>query len=122
MARVPCRDAQRGPVRLPDELECATLRGTEVAMDRTPRSPLPLVLVLLFAAISPGCGGAQKKDKPIQTQTLDEFERNSPPPADPCVGKNGDPIECSNPTDCCQGYACSRDPERNPASRYCLKE
>jgi len=88
-------------------------------MDRTLRNDVSLVVLVLFASLAPSCGGTQKKDKPIQT--LEEFERNSPPPDDPCVGKKGVPIECTTQADCCDGYACTRDPERNPASRYCIK-
>lgn len=89
-------------------------------MDRTLRSEVSWVALIPFAAFAPSYGGAQKKDKPIQT--LDEVERNSPPPDDPSVGEEGAPIECTTETNCCKGYACTRDPEHNPASRYCIKE
>lgn len=32
------------------------------------------------------------------------------------------PIEGTTETDCCKGYAYTRHPERNPASRYGIKE
>src|SRR2546427_12651057 len=89
------------------------------AMDRTSRSVVSLVLLVLFAAPGPGCAGAPKKDK---SMTLKEFEQNAPPPDDPCVGEKGAPLECTTPADCCHGYVCSKDPERNPRALYCLKE
>jgi len=89
-------------------------------MDRTLRNDVSSVVLVLLSALAVSCGGAQKKDKPITT--LEEFERNSPPPDDPCVGRKGAPLECTAQADCCQGYACSRDPERNPRALYCIKE
>jgi hypothetical protein len=32
------------------------------------------------------------------------------------------PLECGSQADCCKGYACAKDPERNPRALYCLKE
>jgi hypothetical protein len=54
--------------------------------------------------------------------TLEEFERRTPEPDDPCVGPKGAPLECGSQADCCKGYACSKDPERNPRALYCIKE
>lgn len=75
--------------------------------------------VFSLVVLTQGCSGAQK-DK--SSHSLEDFERNSPPPADPCVGEKGAPLECAAQADCCQGYSCAKDPERNPARRYCLKE
>jgi hypothetical protein len=54
--------------------------------------------------------------------TLEEFERRAPEPDDPCSGPKGAPLECGSRADCCKGYACSKDPERNPRALYCIKE
>jgi hypothetical protein len=88
-------------------------------MDRTLRNVSFMALVL-FTALASSCSGAQKKNEPILT--AEEFERNAPPPDDPCVGQKGAPLECGSQADCCKGYACGKDPERNPRQLYCLKE
>jgi hypothetical protein len=83
------------------------------------RSVGSFVGLALFASLEPNCASAPKKDT---TMTLDEFERNAPAPDDPCVGHKGAPLECGTQADCCQGYSCAKDPERNPRALYCLKE
>jgi hypothetical protein len=88
-------------------------------MDRTLRRVISFVSLAVFAQLAPSCASAPKKDT---TMTLEEFERNAPPPDDPCVGAKGVPLECGSQTDCCKGYACAKDPERNPRALYCLKE
>jgi hypothetical protein len=88
-------------------------------MDRTLRSVVPYVVLAAFIALPYGCASAPKKDTGM---TLKEFEQNAPPPDDPCVGQKGAPLECTQQADCCQGYACSKDPERNQRALYCIKE
>ena len=88
-------------------------------MDRTLRSVILFVGLTSFAAGAPSCASAPKKDN---TMTLEEFERNAPPPDDPCVGPKGVPLECTSQADCCKGYACAKDPERNPRALFCVKE
>jgi hypothetical protein len=88
-------------------------------MDRTLRRVISFVSLAVFAQLAPSCASAPKKDT---TMTLEEFERNAPPPDDPCVGAKGVPLECGSQADCCKGYACAKDPERNPRALYCLKE
>ena len=88
-------------------------------MDRTLRSVISFVALAGFVTLVPDCAGAPKKDKGM---TLEEFERNAPPPDDPCLGEKRVPVECTSQADCCKGYMCSKDPERNPRALYCLKE
>ncbi len=88
-------------------------------MDRTLRNGIAFVSLGLFTQLAPSCASAPKKDN---TMTLEEFERNAPPPDDPCVGQKGAPLECTSQADCCKGYACAKDPERNARALYCLKE
>lgn len=83
------------------------------------RSDVSFLVLVVFAALVSSCSGAQKKE-PIMTS--EEFERNSPAPDDPCVGTKGVPLECSSQADCCKGYACTKDPERNARALYCIKE
>ena len=89
-------------------------------MDRTLGRDAFHFVLLLLAAFAPSCAGAPpKKDNSL---TVQQYEQNSPPPPDPCVGEKGDPLECTSQADCCKGYACTKDPERNPRALYCLKE
>ena len=79
-------------------------------------------LATTVAVISAACGGAQKKEEaPIQTQTVEEFDRNTPPPPDPCYASGGEPFECEEAADCCKGFSCSVDPERSHVRKYCIE-
>ena len=78
-------------------------------------------LVTTVAAFSASCASAPKKEEPIQTQTVEEFERNTPPPDDPCYESGGEPRECDEAADCCKGFDCSVNPERSHVRRYCLE-
>jgi len=90
-------------------------------MKRCPAVTLA-ALATAVAALSASCASAPKKEeKPIQTQTVEEFEQNTPPPDDPCYGSGGEPIECDEAADCCKGFACSLDPDRSRIRRYCLE-
>jgi hypothetical protein len=64
------------------------------------------------------CASTPKKEEPIMT--VEEFERNTPPPPDPCLEK-GEPRECESNEDCCEGYVCTRDPDRSAVLKYCLE-
>jgi hypothetical protein len=69
-----------------------------------------------------GCASTPKKEDNFYTS--EEFERNAPsarPPPDPCKGKDGEPAECRNQEDCCNGYSCSWDPDRSQVIKYCLQ-
>jgi hypothetical protein len=87
-------------------------------MNRIMRTVSSCALLGALACLLPQCGSAPKKDT---TMTLQEFEQNAPPPDDPCVGQKGAPLECGSQDDCCKGYSCSKDPERNPRALYCIK-
>jgi len=78
-------------------------------------------LTTAAAALLASCASAPKKEEPIKTQTLEEFDNNTPPPDDPCYGSGGEPIECDETADCCKGFACSIDPERSHVRRYCIE-
>ena len=71
------------------------------------------------AALSSSCASAPKKEEPIQT--VEEYERNTPPPDDPCYENGGEPRECDGPEDCCKGFACSLDPARSRVRKFCLE-
>jgi hypothetical protein len=92
------------------------------------RSPVPAHLTIglvgfatLVALHSASCSGAPKKEPEIQSQTLEEFEQNTPEPDDPCYGSGGSPIECDDASDCCKGFACSIDPAQSHVRRFCLE-
>jgi hypothetical protein len=79
-------------------------------------------LTITVALLAASCGSAPKKSEaPIQTQTVEEFDKNKPPPDDPCYGQGGEPFECKEASDCCKGFSCSLDPERSHVRRYCLE-
>jgi|SoiMetStandDraft_5_1073268.scaffolds.fasta_scaffold500596_1 hypothetical protein len=74
----------------------------------------------ILATLSSSCASTQKKETPIQTQTVEEYEANTPEPDDPCLGTGGNPVECTDASDCCKGMVCSLDPDRSHVRRYCL--
>jgi hypothetical protein len=83
------------------------------------RAVLRIVLGLALGASCTTCASAPKKEDPIMT--VEEFERNSPPPADTCRTRDGEPLQCENEEDCCQGFVCTRDPGRSHINRYCIE-
>jgi hypothetical protein len=73
---------------------------------------------LSLLALLVACSSKPAEKEPIMT--VDEFERNTPEPDDPCVQGSGEPHECETNDDCCKGMVCTRDPSRSHVKRYCL--
>lgn len=76
------------------------------------------VWISITAVLFLSCASGPEKKEPIMT--VDEFERNSPEPADPCTQRGGEPLECETNGDCCKGMLCTKDPSRSHVKRYCL--
>jgi len=90
----------------------------------TNRSRVSLGLLLAAGVLIASCASSpEKKDETFYTS--EEFEKNrTTEPAstnDPCKAKDGEPAECRNQEDCCQGYECSFDPDRSKILKYCLQ-
>ena len=77
-------------------------------------------LVAVIAIGLGACGGGDKA--PPKEPEAPPAEPVAPPigPAPQCVDANDDPVKCQQDSDCCEGFACGRDPELNPRERYCI--
>jgi Ion channel inhibitory toxin/Dickkopf N-terminal cysteine-rich region len=77
------------------------------------------LLVMSASLTSIACGGGQAKAEAPAT-----IATEAPPPVPEghpeCVDARDKPIRCSEDSECCTGFVCGRDPELNPAQKYCI--
>jgi hypothetical protein len=75
--------------------------------------------VLMVAAF--GCGGAQQRPAiEHQAAAAEAMPEPSIGPPPECVDEQDKPVTCLSDADCCPGFACGKDPERNARESFCL--
>ena len=68
-----------------------------------------------------GCGSAQQRpamDQQAATEEVAPEPTVEPPPE--CVDDQDQQVTCLSDADCCPGFVCGKDPERNFRESYCL--
>lgn len=77
-----------------------------------------LLCVGLFALACSKGGEAQDAQDPISVS------EPAPPPVAPkapqCTDEDGEVVQCETDDECCDGFVCGKDPERNPRLKYCV--
>jgi len=80
-------------------------------------------LVLLVVACS---GGQRSADSPDDEDQGDEWKgaenirQETVTEVPTCVDENNEPIECSENSECCEGFECGYDPEGSTRIKTCL--
>ncbi|HWO08179.1 MAG TPA: hypothetical protein VNN80_01825 [Polyangiaceae bacterium] len=74
--------------------------------------------VLMVAAF--GCGGAQHPAVEQQAAATEAVPEPAIGPPPECVDEHDRQVTCLSDSDCCPGFSCGKDPERNPRESFCL--
>jgi hypothetical protein len=85
------------------------------------RATVGVALGAAVAATLIGCGAAQRPASSNSAAVTEVAPQPAAPgPAPECVNDKDQPVECLSDGDCCSGFVCGKDPERNPRVSYCI--
>src|SRR5512142_1487074 len=96
------------------------------------RSLAGMLLITVWGLLAVACGSDTTQSEPKTPESENTWPEESKPSSEPppssseavsgCPGdKPSEPRQCKSNEDCCQGYACSVDPERSHVIKYCLE-